>query len=288
MNTQISKTIDLIKKSYNQPILFHLLHSHLSYLLTKTISPISEITDDWSRLLIFSCHQNNSPNQGLEIKLQQNLKRFRPPFDNEKRLKTMIVCYYLINRTVSLVNHVLIFELVSNFLGISDYFDGLILKIFSKILLCKVFSLEANKKMKEDSIVRIQEIIKSTELSEINKIRSLVCFITGNIEPFKIDFISIESDFKSFKILETICLYVKYTSETSFIMNILPDDEFFIKELKNFMNFDFNFEGSEHFLIKDCNLLDKEIFDKIKIEFSKCSDKKRFISELLDFISNLN
>lgn len=286
MGPNISKTIDLIKKSYDQPILFHLLHSHLSHLLLKT-TPVYEMSDDWSKILIFSCHPNKSPNQGLEIKLQQNLKRFRPQFDNEKKLKAMIVCYYLLNRPSNLINHILVFELVSEFLGFSDYFDGLILRIFSNMLISKIYSLEDNKKLKEDTITRMQEIIKSKNLSDMNKVRSLVCFISGDIEPFRLDFITILPTFQSFKVLEIICLYAKYTKNTSFIHDVLPSDEFFIQGLEQFMKFEFTFDGFDFISADRCCIANQEIYERIKQEFDRSSNKEKFISELIDFVSTL-
>lgn len=286
MSPEIEKTIGLIKRSYNQPIFFHLLYSHLSYLLSKT-TPIYEITDDWSKILIFSCHSNNTPNQGLEIKIQQNLKRYRPPFDDEKKLKTMVICYYLLNRPSNLINHIIVFELISGFLGVSSYFDGLILRIFSNMLLSKVFDQCENKKLREESINRIQEIIKTKELSEINRIRSLICFITGNIIPFKLDFVTITPTFQSYKTLEAICLYAKYTQDTSFIKEILPTDLLFIEGLESFLKFNFSFETSDLIPPEKCCLTDRSIFEKIKQEFMKSNDKKKFVSELIDFISSL-
>lgn len=286
MSPEIEKTIGLIKKSYKQPIIFHLLHSHLAFLLTKT-TPVYEITDDWSRILIFSCHSNTNPNQGLEIKIQQNLKRYRPPFDDEKILKTMIICYYLLNRPSNLINHILVFELVSGFLGFSNYIDGLILRIFSNMLLAKVYGIEENKKMKEDTVTRLQEIIKTKKLSDVNKVRSLICYITGNVIPFELDFITIAQSFRSFKELETICLYAKYTQNTDFIKEILPNDEFFIQGLNDFLKFEFSFESKREVTIEKCCLIDRNIFDKIEQEFQRSSDKEKFISELIDFISKL-
>lgn len=284
MNPQISRTIELIKKSYDQPILFHLLHGHLAYLLTKT-TPIYEMNDDWSKILIFSCHPNKITNQALETKLQQNIKRFRPPFDNEKKLKNMIICYYLLNRPSHLINHILVFELISYFLGSSDYFDGLILRIFTNMLIPKIYTLEDNRKLKEDTIFRIQEIIKIKSLSDVNKIRSLACFITGNTMPFSLNFIYITPNFLSFKTLEIICLYAKYTKNTSFINDILPNDELFLSALEQFMKCDFGFESIQAVSIDKCCLMNKDIYDEIRKEFDRCSNKEKFVSELIEFIS---
>jgi len=160
---QIEKTISLMKRAYNQPILFHLLYLHLRKSLKKS-NPIYHIKDDWSKLLITSCSEENLPSQGIEIKLQQFLKKLRPcssqrirkgelEGDSSQKLKLMVICYYLISKVPGTENHLLLYELVTNFLGISDYFDGLIITIFRRAVMCRIYGYPMNKKMLIGSVL---------------------------------------------------------------------------------------------------------------------------------------
>ncbi|KAI5155439.1 hypothetical protein ENBRE01_3529, partial [Enteropsectra breve] len=51
MASEVERIIMLIKKSYNQPIIFHMLMAHLRDVLAKK-TPMYEMADDWSRILV--------------------------------------------------------------------------------------------------------------------------------------------------------------------------------------------------------------------------------------------
>lgn len=227
MSIQIEKNIAEIKKSYDQPILFHMLLQHLMYQWKKT-SPIYEITDGWSKILIFCCSENIIPNQGLELKIQSFIKRHRPPLESgENKLKLMILCYYLNNTPVNFLNHIVLFDLVNNFLGISDYYDGLILTLLSKVIIGRIYGLKENSKLTETSFNRMLEVVASKNFSNSNKVKSLICFKNFESSPPDLNFIEIRRSFIGFKYFEYICFYAKYTQNTQFkvvfclLMNIL-------------------------------------------------------------------
>ncbi|KAM0681683.1 hypothetical protein GINT2_000197 [Glugoides intestinalis] len=286
MLSQTQKTIDLMKKAYDQPILFHLLHCNLSHILLKT-APTYEITDDWSKLLIYSAHPNKIPNQSLEIKIQSIIKRLRPPFDNEKKLKIMVICYYLLNRVAAQTNHIVLFELVSNFLCENEYIDSLIIKLLSNVITGKIFNVEQNRKITGTIIQRMVEILKEKDLTLLNKLRSIVCFIQQDIKPFELDFIEISADYKGYKTLELLCLYAKYTGNVSFIKEVLPNNISFVEGLNSFISGSFYFSCCEKFDLSKCLVKDNRLFMKIKEDYEDSDDKKKFVSDLLEFVSNL-
>lgn len=275
-----------MKKAYDQPILFHLLHCNLSNILLTTV-PSYEITDDWSKLLIYSAHPNKMPNQSLEIKIQSLIKRLRPPFDNEKKLKLMIVCYYFLNRVVAQANHIVLFELVSNFLGENEYIDSLIIKLLSNVITAKIFNIEQNRKFTNTIVQRMVELLKEKNLSVVNKLRSIVCFIQEDIKPFQLDFIEISADYKGYKTLELLCLYAKYTGNVSFIKEVLPSNISFVEGLNAFMSGTFSFSCSEKYELNKCIVKNNELLIKIKEAYENSDDKKNFVSNLLEFVSNL-
>lgn len=287
MNPQIQRTIELIKKSYDQPILFHILHNHLTFLLQKSFSA-HEITDEWSKILVFSAYSNKIPNQGLEMKIQSFIKKLRPPFDsNEKKIKLMIICYYLLNRPILMINHIIVFELVTNFMGYSDYIDGLIIKVFSNLVTSRIYSVPANKKVSDDSINRMVESIRSCNLSDVNKIKALVCFIPVNIAPFDLSNVVIDQNYAGYKYLEIFCLYAKYATNTSFIKDILPNNISFIEGLTAFMNNQFMISTADCNNMTMCVLEDRSIYDVLKKSFELSTDKEKFISDVIEYVMSL-
>lgn len=288
MDLNVKKTLLLIKKSYDQPIIFHILHNHLAYLLKK-VNPAYEMIDDWSKILVLSAHSNKLPFQGIEIKIQRFLNENRPSnITKEQKLKLICICYYLINKPCASVNNIIIFELVRSYLGnISNYFDSLIIKILNNIALGSLYGLESNKKIKQEYYDKILEIAISKNLSKNNRIKILPCFINSNLKPFELNFIEIENNYLSFKTLEIICCYAKYSKNTSFIKDILPTDPFFVGELGKFMNNEFNFTYVSDLNLSECILDDLTVFDMLKDAYEKSNDKLKFVSKVIDFVSSL-
>lgn len=287
MDPQIQKTISLIKKSYDQPILFHVLYLHLSHLLART-NPLYESNDDWSKIILLSCTSNKLPNQGLEVKLQAFIKKLRPPVEsNEQRLKIMVVCYYMLSRPAHLANHILLFELVTSMMGCSDHLDGLILTVLGRAVNARFYGLPENKKIREDAVSRMLESVSHRQLSNANKIKALVCFIRGDVRPFSLDFIDIQPTFFGYKCLEYICLYAKFTQNTVFIKEILPSHPEFLEGLSQYMKADFYFECPGSFKLDDAVVENNMIFDRIREAFLVASNKKKFISDMTEFLMNL-
>lgn len=288
MDLRVKKVFELMKKSYDQPIIFHLLHSHLVFLLKK-VNPDYEMTDDWSKVIILSAHPNTTPNQGIEIKIQKFINV------NKKNLKSkninlilMSILYYLLNRPGHLINHIILFELINGYLGrISDYYDGFILNITIKFILAKIYDNQIRMKVKPEYIVKMVTLIKQSNISDNNKVKSLVCFVFSNISPFDLNFVQINNSYLGYKYLEAICLYAKYTKDTSFIKDILPSDPFFIQELSAFMQGEFSFKYEIYFDAKKCVLKDISIFKYLRDGYSNASNKEEYVRELVDYLYSL-
>lgn len=139
------RIMSLIKKAYDQPLLFHKLHCHRTHTLGMT-NPLLEMSDEWSRILVYSSIRSKHPNQDLEVKMLGLLKKIRSPIEKGERLKLWIILYYMKNRSPEQMNDLILFELVSNFMGISLFADGLVLSIFSSAILWQVFGLSVNKR----------------------------------------------------------------------------------------------------------------------------------------------
>lgn len=284
---QIRRTIELMKRSYDQPVLFHILHSHLSLLLEKT-TPECEMADDWSKILISSCHPNKAPNQGLEAKIQKLIHKIRPAEASEDRLRLMCICYYLLSRPPYLVNHIMAFELVNSFLGrTSDYFDGLIIKILSSLVLARVFKVNENRKLKNDALDKMLCTLNERSLSDQNRVRALSCFVNSNVCPAPVNFVEVLPDYQGYKYLETICLYAKYVVDAAHIKDVLPSYPGFVDSLGDFMNCGFRFDCKQDYDLKHCVLQDRSVFAKIREAFEKSQNKQKLVSEMIDFITAL-
>lgn len=287
---KVQKTIELIKRSYGQPILFHRLHSHLAYILEKG-NPHHEVSDDWSRMLVFSATQNRGQNQGLEGKILSFLKEIRPPMnDKESRLRLWIILYYMRSRSPSQANHLVIFELVSNFMGDSAFVDGMILSILCGAVTCTNFGLEGNKKLRNDTIVYLLEVIKRKSLSVLNRAVALPCYINHDIEPPSLRDLSIGNDVQTLMALENVCFYAKYSKSVEFVKRIVPDEAFFVDCLKRFIARSFCVDRRED---SECTIADGVvesflILDDIRRAYKEAQDKKKFVSKIIEFTMELS
>ncbi|AFN83481.1 hypothetical protein EROM_080610 [Encephalitozoon romaleae SJ-2008] len=287
---KVQKTIELIKRSYGQPILFHRLHCHLAYILGKS-NPLHEVLDDWSRMLIFSATRNRGQNQGLEGKILSFLKEIRPPMnDKETRLKLWIVLYYMRSRSPSQANHLVIFELVSNFMGDSAFVDGLILSILCGVITCSNFGLERNKKLRNDTIVYLLEVIKGKSLDGLNRAIALPCYIDHGIEPPSLRDLSIGNDVQTLIVLENVCFYAKYSKSVEFVKRIVPDKVSFVDCLKRFISRSFCVDKRED---SECTIADGviesfSILDDIRKAYKEARDKKKFVSKIIEFTMELD
>lgn len=286
---KIQKTIDLIKRCYNQPLIFHKLHSQLAFSL-KSVQPTYEISDDWSKILIYSAFPNKISNQALESKIHNYLKKNRPPFiEKDSNLKLWCILYYLNNRPIEYLNNLIIFELVTNYLNLSDFTDGLIISIFSKAILSTHFGISKNKKFRNDSVVYMLEKIKEFKLSIINIAKVIPCYSNFDIEPPSLTTADIQDDLTTFTILECICYYAKYTKNTDYIKKIIPESPIFVDMLRKFITKEYttDIEIETDCNLEKCLIEDLEILKKIKEAYEIAIDKKAFISKIIDYVSEL-
>ncbi|KAI4291632.1 hypothetical protein PAPHI01_0906 [Pancytospora philotis] len=288
MSTQIQKVVHLVRKAHGQPILFHMLLAHLAHVL-KAVDRVYEATDDWSKVILASCAANKLPNQGLELKMQVLVRKLRPPHDSpDSRLKTMLICYYLMNRPARLINHIMLFELVSHYMGISAYLDGLVISILSRFLTAGLYGVEKNKKARDDTVEKMLAMLARCELSEANRVRALACFAESGVKPLPVDFIDFQPTLFSYKCFEYAHLYAKYAAETAHIKDTFPAHPEFMEGLRAFMEGTFSFDAKRLVAPKDCVLENSLVCEQIKSAFNAASDKRRFVSSIVEFVMGLS
>ncbi|OQS55885.1 hypothetical protein EHP00_2352 [Ecytonucleospora hepatopenaei] len=212
---EIESHIKVLRKAYDQPLLFYVIHCRLRNLLCQY--PLKTFTNDMIRLICFSAMPNTLPNQGLELKITKVMNLIKPSniFShghenhdrNEDKFKLMIIIFYLLNRPEKNINHMVLFNLVTNFLGHDDVIDSLIIAVVRKISVASVFDGEVNSKLTKDAYLHVLQTLKNTKLSLGNKIACIPCFI-GLKYPIEIDFfidVTAKSSFLVFNILNTLC-----------------------------------------------------------------------------------
>lgn len=285
---KVRKIVALIKQSYDQPLLFHRLHCHLAYVL-ETINPLLEMSDDWSKMLIYSCIRSKHANQGLETKILALLKTIRPPVEKGARLRLWIVLYYMKNRPSEQINHLIVYELINNFMGVSSFTDGFILSVFSSAILGPVFGLTGNKKMRDDVVVHLLSVIKSKPLGMLNRITSLPCYVNHEVEPFALSELNFEDDVLALCALEHICFYAKYTKYVELVKKIIPDDPCFVALLREFVSrtFKTNTIMGVKCDVTACVMEDMDVLDGIRRAYETSRDRVAFVSRVIEFVTGL-
>ncbi|EOB14888.1 hypothetical protein NBO_13g0065 [Nosema bombycis CQ1] len=248
-------------------------------------TPMYEITDDWSKILIYSVVHNNIPNQGLETKIIGLLRSLKKEKESKStKLKIMIILWYMKNRSLDVVNNIILFELVNNFLGISEYTDGLIISVLNGVINTTQLGLKVNKKFRSESLLQMVKKVRSTELSDICKILALPLYLQYDIIP-TLGEVDIQNTIEDYFLFESVCYYARYCKNADHVRSFVPQNEIFIKNLSKFIQKDFEVE--EFAGPTDLCLEDTEIYKQILTAYDLSIDKNIFKVKLIEFISNL-
>ncbi|KAM0671241.1 hypothetical protein CWI42_090640 [Ordospora colligata] len=286
---KIKRIIELIKRCNDQPIIFHRLYGHLAHAL-KSVDYLHELNDDWSRMVIYGVVRSKYANQGLEGKVMVFLKGHRPPVESsEVRLRIWIVLYYMKNRTVSQLNHMIVFELVSNFMGMTSFIDGLIISVLAIATTGPSFGAVGNKKLREECIEHLLEQVKKKNLSLMNRAMAIPCYFGHEKEPPLVVDAVMEENLMSVVILERVCFYAKFAKDSRFVKQIVPDDHMFIESLRKYINRQFMRDNVKRgCAVSECVVEDTGVFDAIRRAYGKAGNKQRFLSKVVEFVTGLD
>ena len=208
------------------------------------------------------------------------------------KLRLMLVCYYMSNRPVNILNHFILFELVTNFLGISDYFDGLIIGLITKLAVAHLFGLQGNKKVRPDLMNKMINRVMAQQLSENNRIKLLGMMVNHTGMPFKLNELEISDkvgdNFRVWKLLEYSYFYAKYAKDTTYVKEVLPDKPEFIEHLKKYIENEYKIEiikqnGTTNWIINE----DANILQQIRRAYHKTENKTKLIADMLECINDL-
>ncbi|KAH9411004.1 hypothetical protein HK407_09g14190 [Ordospora pajunii] len=286
---KIRRIVELIKRCHDQPIVFHRLYGHLAHVL-KSVDYLHEMNDDWSRMVIYGVVRSKHMNQGLEGKMMMFLKGNRPPVESsEVRLRIWIILYYMRNRAVCQLNHMIVFELVSNFLGMTSFIDGLIISVLAMGTAGPSFGVTGNKKLKEECVGHLLEEVKKRSLSLLNRAMAIPCYLGHDKEPPRVSDAEMEANLMSVVVLERVCFYAKFAKDSRFVKQIVPEDYAFVESLRKYINRQF-VRGNlrRGCAVSECVVENTDVFDAIRRAYEKAADKKRFVSKIVELATGLD
>lgn len=283
---KVQRIVSLIKRSYDQPLVFHRLHNHLTYVVQTSRAQV-EGGDEWCRMLVQSAVRSKHPNQGLETKILGLLRSMRPPVESKgTRLRLWVILYYMKNRPCEQMNHLIVFELVKNFMGISPYTDGLILSVLGCSVIGSRFGVPRNKRLRDEGVVHLLSVVGKGQLGIVNRAQALPCYIDHDVEPPGLGDLDIQSDAVTLHALEHICFYAKFTRHVEFVKRIVPAGPVFVESLKRFISRTFSVEARE---IEKINYMmeDMSVLESIRRAYEAAGDKEAFVSRVIKFVHEL-
>ncbi|TBU08876.1 hypothetical protein CWI39_0132p0040 [Hamiltosporidium magnivora] len=295
--SEIIKTIKLLKRSYKQPIIFHILHSHLSFIISKDKRfVLYDYYDDWTKLLILSASDLKFSVYNLEKKIINFLVENRNTkyFDELILFKLKIILYYILNTQQKSTNMFILFELMNNYVDASEETDYYIFSCVSKHVMCNIFGIKLFKFVQKDAINIFLEKCLKNNSNFLLKSRILPAFIDSNIIP--VSFIDFNSDdsLLNLNIFESLCLYAKFTANPSNFKEIIPSSPEFIEIFSLFISKEISDQSTEikeynfkEYNLNECLLNNNSLIPFLKNLYNKTEDKDKFISDLKGFIDSV-
>ncbi|KCZ79268.1 hypothetical protein H312_03348 [Anncaliia algerae PRA339] len=284
MKNKLKQTIDLIKKTKNNPIIFHLLYSNLCNLKKTERTFIQNTNNLFTNILYASTDDPRTTNQSLENKILTYLKESR---NNYNILKLRIILYYLDGRLLSKLNTFILFEIMNHHFGMNYYNDALIEQILSKHITSNLFGIKNVKKIHNEAI----EIFLQSQ--KLFSLRRLPMYITSNMLPPVVHYDNQKnSEYLNLKVAESLSFYAKYTKNIEYFKQIVPQTDDFLVMFKSFISNTFNtVEDRKSFsisnLVSDMNEEMNSLFYRIKNAIDKVKDKQKIKNELIDYIETL-
>ena len=282
---ELKRVLTLIMKTKNQPVVFHILHSHLAHMFQKKkVMPI-ETQSVWEKIVIASVEDPKIMRSSLEVKLLQYLKGSREKTEDDVfRLK--IALYYMDSRLLNSLNMFILFELMSQHYNVSPLTDMLIDSILTKSFLSKNFGIKTNKKLQSDAVVLF--LRNNNNFSY----KRLPLYIHFDIEP-PLVFYDNRSGIVRFKVLEALGFYGNYAQKVAYFKNILPQTEEFLDLFKKFVCKDpeifpdkkTEFTISNLKLVASCPIDDLK--HRIKKAFNESKNKPEFKTYIIDFLNSM-
>ena len=282
---ELKKVISLIKKTKKQPVLFHILHSHLAYLVYQKKTIPFEASDLWDKVLVASVEDPKIPRSSLETRLLQYLKGSRQKAENDE-FKMKIVLYYMDSRFLSNMNMFILFELISHHYRVSHLTDMLIDSLLTQSFLSKNFRIKSSKRLAGDAVLLF---LKNNNNFSYRRLPTYVYF---DIEPPLVVYDS-NSQLFQFKILESLSFYGNYTRNVDYFKSILPQTEDFLDTFKKFVCKDPGLLSDKisNFDIQKLQVINTNPMDNLKSRirqaFDESSNKTELKMDIIEFLNSI-
>ncbi|ELQ76599.1 hypothetical protein THOM_0314 [Trachipleistophora hominis] len=291
---KINKTIKLLKRCYNQPILFQILHNNLSFLIQNEYNfPFHLYPDMFSKILIASTSTQAYVN--LDNKILAFLKDSRESvkYSVITRYKVKIILYYLINQPYDMFSKFICFEIINNYGNIPDL-GYLVAHYIRKYALSNFFEVKLKKAMPIEYVdLYLQKNMGDSvdfkaEILPLCAIYSLKGISLGN---FKFDY-----NLRSIILLESVTFYAKFTENVSDIKRVLPSNDNFVRFFKIFLNRnkpqnreirDGDSTSLKELDYRTLMVYDNLLFKSLKEEFVLVDDKREYLNKLKEVVDEL-
>lgn len=291
---KINKTIKLLKKCYNQPIIFQILHNYLSFLVQDEYNfPFHLYPDMFSKILIASTSSQAYVN--LDSKILVFLKECRESakYSLIIRYKMKIILYYLINQPYDMFNKFICFEIINNYCKVPEL-ECLIADYTRKYALANFFEVKLKKPMPAEYLDLYLRKSVSDNINLRMKLLPLCAVHTHkgiSLNDFNFDY-----NVQSIVLLEALTFYAKFTEKVLDIKHILPSNDNFVLFFKIFLNRERtqgrNAENRNSTVFKELDyrklmIRDNLLFKSLKEEFLLAEDKKKYLCELKKVVIEL-
>lgn len=230
---KIKKTIRLLKKCYHQPLLFHILHNHLSFLVKNMHSfPQGCFADTFSKILISSTNTKTYVNLDNKIVSYLKASKHMVKYSAIVKYKVKIILYYLINQPYEMFNKFICFELICNYSSIKEL-EVLVASYLQKYALASFFEISIKKKMPADYISLYFQKSMNFGINASIKNNTISAIYDQEARNFN-DFVFSEN-LQSILLLESLVFFAKFVDNIDKIRTILPSNDNFILYFKSFL-----------------------------------------------------
>ena len=280
------RIISLIKKTRRQPVIFHMLHSHLASILQTKKALCVETLDLWEKVLMASVEDCRIPRNPLETKIYQYLKGSRQKTETDT-FRLRIILYYMDSRPVQSLNMFIMFELMTNHYGASLLTDAIIDSMLTRIFLSRSFGVKSTKRLANDAVLHFL----GTNRTFSHK--RLPVYAYFDVEPPLVAYAE-ESELVLFKTLEALSIYANYTKNIEYFKRIIPQTQEFLDAFRNFVC------RSEQLFPDTAVKLDlkrlgptwendaEELKSRIEVAFRASKNKLEFKASILEFLNVLS
>lgn len=291
--TQILKTIKLLKKTSKDLQFFPILYSHLIYLIEsdKKIKIDSFCSDPFSQLLIYGAMKQKSPSKSLEKDALEFIRENKGVKNPSEKiiLKIVIILCYCINLDNTKINFFIMNELINNYVFKNNFLDYLIFKYLYRGVALEVFDFQVKNRIQCDVITSFLLQCKNKTMTMASYLQIIPIYAFYDINPPNLSTNIIPNAF-TYKIQESMHFYTKYTKSNKKVVEFLESINILLNGLENYIKGSFeliNDDQIEKLYMKELIFKDNIDIQYLQSLFESYKDKVKFKKDLLKWLDTL-